>query len=109
MVDWPRGRWQSETNPRHDVLKKLPFVESGALIPGLTTRPLEYEFNKFLHNYFNDLRTQSYLDSTGWSQKGRMGWFGVSQDEDVKKYTESFVELQSGNQEDWIVAVDCHI
>jgi hypothetical protein len=99
---WPKNRWfkneADEAVPRYDVVAPLPS---------------DAKFAEFLRNHFNELRTYAYLDQEdGWVEPGEMGWFGMSSatTESREEYSKGFIEwLKSGNQEDWVVCVDCHI
>jgi len=86
---------------RYDVIRALPEGEE-----------LE-EFKQFLHDSFNRLRTYAYLDEkAGWVEPGQMGWWASnnSDTESRKKYSSGFMPwLRNGNQDDWVVSVDCHI
>jgi hypothetical protein len=93
-------KWNRELKPgvaRYDVIYPIPDSA---------------EFRRFLRSYFSSLRTFAYLDSDGWVEPGQMGWFGMdgSDIESRKKYADEFLDwIQSGDQRDWIVCVDCHI
>lgn len=92
-------KWDRQPD-RYDVVAPLPEGEE-----------LE-EFKQFLYNQFNDLRGYAYLDKNGWVEPGRMGWWASTDatPETRKEYSQSFIEwLRSGDPDDWIVAVDCHI
>jgi len=62
---------------------------------------------------FDPIASYSYLDPTaGWVAPGEMGWFGVSSDDpdSFLKYKRTYRDwLTSGNRDDWVVVVDCHI
>ena len=94
-------KWDREGPARYDVLKPLPEGEK-----------LE-EFKQFLRDQFNRLRTFAYLDEeNGWVEPGTMGWWGAndSDTESRKEYSKGFMRwLRGGNQDDWVVTVDCHI
>lgn len=101
LEPWPDRRWDNDKDgkpiPRYDVIAPLPS---------------DPKFVEFVRNQFNNLRTYAYLDEDGWVEPGEMGWFGMSAAtaDTREKYSKSFVEwLKSGNQDDWVVCVDCHI
>jgi hypothetical protein len=61
---------------------------------------------------FFPIKGYSRVDESGWYSKGEMGWFGCDQTtpEAVINFSESTKDwLLSGNQQDWVLAVDCHI
>lgn len=61
---------------------------------------------------FDRLKTYARLDVNGWTEPGKMGWWGMSSATAGTKadYAKAFREwLTSGDQRDWIVVVDCHI
>lgn len=98
---WPRNRWfkndAGKAIPRYDVIAPLPS---------------DVKFIEFVRNQFNELRTYAYLDENGWVEPGKMGWFGMSAAtaETREEYSKGFIEwLKSGDQNDWVVCVDCHI
>lgn len=95
LVKW--GRQNVPGKDRYDVLKPLPETP---------------EFLDMLTDYFNTIGTFARLDDKGWAERGTMGWFGMSSatPESNEKFLQSFMPwLKSGNQEDWVVCVDCHI
>ena len=58
------------------------------------------------------LKTYAFLDSRGWAEPGEMGWFGFSSagTDDYARYADAFFEwFSSGDQDDWVAVVDCHI
>lgn len=60
---------------------------------------------------WSPLHTYAYVDKDGWVQPGRMGWFGVAhtEPEGVASFDDRMAEwLKSGDQNDWIIVVDCH-
>lgn len=92
---WPKN--EGVAVPRYDVISSLPS---------------DAKFAEFMRNYFNNLRTYAYLDENGWTEPGEMGWFGMSAAtaESREEYSKDFIKwLKSGDQNDWVVCVDCHI
>lgn len=70
------------------------------------------EFLKQYTECFNPISTYAFLDDSGWSSPGKMGWFGMSSDEapDVLAYHKTFLErIKSTGPNDLLVCVDCHI
>lgn len=52
----------------------------------------------------------AYLDKDGaWHQKGRMGWFATVSDENHDWPGDFAKEFAKLDDQDWLVAVDCHI
>jgi len=69
-------------------------------------------FQPQLEAEYDALRAYSYLDDAGWHQAGDMGWFGMSTDtpDTTVSYAQEYRQrVRSGDQEDWLVLVDCHI
>lgn len=95
------SKWKQ--NPeRYDVLYPIP----------LKNGKVDSEFKQLLYGYLNPLRTYAFVDENGWIEPGQMGWWGMSSDtpESMKKYADQFMKwLLDGNQDDWVVCVDCHI
>lgn len=61
---------------------------------------------------FSPLSSWARLDTNGWQEKGQMGWWGVGSDtpESTQKYASGLREwLAQGDQNDWLVVIDCHI
>lgn len=61
---------------------------------------------------FNPILTFAYLDENGWMEKGRMGWFGMSDATPAARfeYQNKFAEKMAAVQpDDILVVVDCHI
>ena len=49
-------------------------------------------------------------DNGEWHQKGNMGWFGISTDEqDPNRWAAEQAEILSGHRDHLLVMVDCHI
>jgi len=72
----------------------------------------EAEFRANHADHFNPIRPYAILDERGWREPGPMGWFGCSgaTPETRRAIAEGFMPwLRGGNQEDWVVLVDCHI
>jgi len=60
---------------------------------------------------WNPISTYAFVDVDGWRQPGKMGWFGTSRTtpDSEKSFYKTMEEwLASGDQDDWIVLVDCH-
>jgi hypothetical protein len=99
LEKWPHQI--KEGVDRFDVI--LPLPEGDEL----------EKFKQFLRDHFNHLRTYAYLDpEKGWVEPGTMGWWASTDatPETRKEYSQGFMDwLRSGNQDDWIVSVDCHI
>lgn len=97
--EWRTSKWERQTTPgvdRFDVLKKISLED-------LQTTYVAA---------FNNLATYAALDGNGWRAPGKMGWFGVSSDEpeDKMAFLNAFnAWLRGGDQNDWLVIVDCHI
>lgn len=95
-VKWPKDHTGAERD-RYDVFENV-------------TRE---QFDKDYKVAFDPLKTYACLDpKRGWLSPGEMGWFGCSSD-DPQGYL-SFARgyrdwLAGGDQDDWIVCVDCHI
>lgn len=49
------------------------------------------------------------LDEDGWHQKGDMGWFGVSLNEDDDWHEKGLARLRAYDDDTVLVIVDCHI
>lgn len=51
------------------------------------------------------------LDDEGWKEEGRMGWFGISRDDDPNwdTFVQQYVAELLTNPDKWIAIVDCHI
>ena len=64
------------------------------------------------YSFFYPFRTYALLDSDGWQEPGKMGWFGCSHSEadDKTSYSEKVVnKLQRLPEDVWLAVVDCHI
>lgn len=57
------------------------------------------------------LWTFAYVDETGWNERGEMGWFAsVSNEMDQNDWNAQVTKrLESLNENDWVIVVDCHI
>lgn len=101
--EWKVRMWDDENTPedrkrnRCDVLKQ-------------TTK------DWIVQNYydaFTPISTWARLDAeSGWKEKGEMGWWGANDatPESVKVHASGLKDwLKKGNQEDWLIIVDCHI
>ena len=53
--------------------------------------------------------TYAILDDDGWHEKGKMGWFGMSSDDDESWSIKAMERMRSLPDDHYIVAVDCHI
>lgn len=65
-----------------------------------------------LADHFCTIRPYAYLDSEGWCEPGKMGWFGCDRAEpDTRKqHAKSFLQWLKETPDDCLlVAVDCHI
>jgi hypothetical protein len=63
-------------------------------------------------DFFSPIAGYARLDESGWQSKGEMGWFGFSNDSPdscSSHYGSTMDFYKSGNQNDWVVLVDCHI
>lgn len=61
---------------------------------------------------FCAISTWARLDASGWREKGKMGWWASSDatPESERQYAVGLIPwLKSGNQNDFVVIVDCHI
>lgn len=62
--------------------------------------------------FFNPLTTYARVENRKWVACGEMGWFGFSDSESgslLAYYQDFLTWLTSGNQDDIVVVVDCHI
>ena len=60
-------------------------------------------------DFMNQLRPYAYVDKSGWRE--RVGSYGSATDaaEPLPSYMKDFYDwIKSGDQNDWIVVVDCH-
>lgn len=67
---------------------------------------------KNCYDSFTPLSTWARLDDAGWQSKGEMGWWGANDatPEKTREHANGLTEwLKNGDQEDWLVVVDCHI
>ena len=101
-AEWKTLAWDTPDTPpahrrnRFDVL--MPTTREELLASSLDA--------------FSPLSSWAYLDSSGWYEKGKMGRFACSDatPDSVQAHAKNLVEwLQSGDQDDWLVVVDCHI
>lgn len=63
-------------------------------------------------DYFSPITTWARLDANGWVEKGEMGWWCASDatPESTHKHVSGLYDwLRSGDQNDRLVMVDCHI
>jgi hypothetical protein len=64
-------------------------------------------------DYFSPISSWARMDSKyGWKEKGEMGWWAAndSTPETVQKHVQGQREwIKEGDQEDWLIIVDCHI
>lgn len=98
--EWKKIKWDMrdrKDEQRYDVLRNVTAEEFDR----------EYKFA------FDNIATYCALDpKRGWIAPGEMGWFGCSSDEpkEYLEYKRGFRDwLAGGDQDDWIVLVDCHI
>lgn len=56
----------------------------------------------------NALQTYAVLDDA-WYEKGEMGWFGISSNEDADWGTKYLDKIESFDDNDILIMVDCHI
>jgi hypothetical protein len=62
-------------------------------------------------DYFSPIASFARLDANGWQEKGEMGCFGFSSatPESRQEFNQSLWPwIMSGDQNDWLVCVDCH-
>lgn len=77
----------------------------------------EYYQRRFptLESYLESFNFSTYavLDKDGkWLESGKMGWFGISSAtlEEQTCFSESYMDIiNSQDEDDWLVIVDCHI
>lgn len=77
----------------------------------------EYYQRRFptLESYLESFNFSTYavLDKDGkWLESGKMGWFGISSatPEEQIGFAESYMDIiNSQDEDDWLVIVDCHI
>lgn len=97
--EWKTIKWERQLKEgvdRFDVLKNVTWAELW----------------EQWHGYFDPVRAYARCDGSGWSEPGRMGWFGHSgaTADSRAEHIRGFAEwLKSGDQRDWVVMVDCHI
>lgn len=75
-------------------------------------KPSRDKLDDVVVDFMSPIRPYAFLDSTGWHARGRMGWFGAGDDtpESNSSFAKTFnAWLKEGDQDDWIVMVDCHI
>jgi hypothetical protein len=97
--EWKTVKWGRQNTPGVDRFDVLANVAR------------EDFMTKCLGNFF-PLLTYARLDAAGWVEPGSMGWFGFSSDtpETNLKHAADFPTwLRAGDQQDWLVVVDCHI
>lgn len=95
------GRWNGWLHEVHEEQERLPKDDSVA--NNVATPALCLERNKIPY---------SLVTPDGvWHDKGRMGWWGISTDEDEKwpQKVKEIYEKYSGKPEHLVVLVDCHI
>lgn len=93
--EWPANPANPRTEPRYDVFKE-PNDASKKAVEAL----------------YSGIGGWAVLGADGWKQCGNMGWWGMSDANEssvVKFAAEREAWLQSGDPEDWIVIVDCHV
>lgn len=98
--EWKTIKWSRQIRDgidRYDVLKQIDRAEF------LTEATAE----------FFPIKPYAYVGVDGsWTAPGEMGWFGMSSDtpEARVRFRGHFMDwLRDGDQQDWLVAVDCHI
>lgn len=94
------ARWANRYHPAHT------FARLDLVVPGLD--------GKLPEERDNEIRVQPKASNVAlrWIEPGKMGWFGCASDtpETAAVYDREFIKwLDSGNECDWIVVVDCHI
>lgn len=70
------------------------------------------ELLDLMGSVWSPLRTYAFVDAEGWRQPGKMGWFGCSlttAESNVEYNKAQHAWITSGDQDDWIVVVDCHV
>lgn len=94
--EWHTKKWDNDRD-RYDVYENKTFAD----------------LTKFA-SHFHPCRCYAFLsEEKGWISKGKMGWFGCSQDdgpESIREFGNKFAELiTEGDPKDYLVIVDCHI
>lgn len=78
----------------------------------IAEKPSRKKLDERVVAHLNPIRPFAFLDAGGWCERGKMGWFGASSDtpESNEAHNRGFdAWLKSGDQNDWLVMVDCHI
>lgn len=110
-----------DTNAARQMYWNQPFREEfSTLMSQITdeetswiTREIDYFWNVsreqfIIDRVFGSIGTYAVLDDS-WYEKGEMGWFGMSHNED-EKWNELFIEkVKSFDDNDLLILVDCHI
>lgn len=63
-------------------------------------------FNKM---NFSAIGTYATIHEGKWYEKGRMGWFGMSFDENYNWESDYLAFIENLDENDWFTIVDCHI
>lgn len=90
-----------------DVAMSWPNEERFDLV-----RRVSADFFTLRSSSFLTIKPYAYLDADGWREPGQMVMFGMSSAtvDDQDRYNQSFLPwLLGGDQQDWVVIVDCHI
>lgn len=72
----------------------------------------EADFYTKWASLFNPIKPWATVDAQGWHEQGKMGWWACSDatTESTYAFANGFMDwLKSGDTQDWLVAVDCHI
>lgn len=107
--------WKALAEPRAhflDWMKAHSQWSRVAPIEGLSWDLPALRPEQTLQNYIDELtplNTYAMLINGEWYQKGEMGWFGISSNENPD-WKSSFKELFDNIPDDkWLTVVDCHI
>ena len=98
---------------RHQLAEHYALIERGVDFFMTTydeTRELLLPYDEYMKKYSTPARTYAFVDTEGtWVERGSMGWFGMSHDEDdgYDEYFWKFVESLGKDQR--VFVVDCHI
>lgn len=100
----PEKVWKKTLWPR-EIIEEINRYD-------VFTEVTREQFDTKFRCMFWPFNTYALLDSTGWHDPGRMGWWGMSSatPESYLAFNQGFIDrLQQGDKDDWVVCVDCHI
>lgn len=101
-TEWKVQYWDTPNTPEEKKRNRCDVLLQ-------TTK--EYLVENYLE-YFYPINAWARLDENGWEEKGYGGWFGCQggTPNSIKQYSKALKKwITNGNQEDWLVIIDCHI